>query len=422
MGANTIQAQYDQLEAIAGRFAQSGEASADLRQRLARSADALTTDGWEGRGAAAFAAEMSGEVLPALQRLVQALEIARAVTLVAKATLRAAEEEAARPFGGEAHATAATGTGTGAASATVTKGGLDGGPSKVVQPRVYIVNGINSDGNVPGARDANGNPIFGDNESVATEQLLERYGYDPDQVKSTSAIYTKPKGTNLTGTALTGTHLGGWLSPVDWLTGGAAAVVNTVTDAGADTINAVTKAAAEAPGVSTLYGGGEVAAEYLRGEQGKYTRQVYNEIAADLRDNPLVPGQTVILMGHSGGGAVTANMAGMLERNLGVDVSGMVTMGSPLSNYDEAKHYVETIADVRHTKDWVVNTMPFRGDPDGSSSGPSPGRTSTVANITLRGATDYAHGSYMHDDPGVSQDMVRALSRLYPEMNLQIAQ
>jgi len=414
MRADTIQTHYDQLETVAARFARSSEASAELSRRLGGRAEALITDGWEGLGANAFAAEIHGEIIPALQRLVDALEAARAVILEVKTILRAAEEDAARLFQGEARAEvpggAAAGNGVdrstaGSDGANAVAPNQAGRPDKTIRPRIYIINGINSDGNVPGG--------YGDDQSVATERLLERYGYDPDQVKSTSAIYLKPQGTQLTGTAFTGTRFGGWASGIDWLTAKGAALVNDITNWGAQTSN-------NAWGF--IRGVGEVVDEYLRGEQGRYTQQVYNEIAADLRDNPLLPGQTVILIGHSGGGAVAANVTGMLERNLGVDVSGVITMGAPIANFDEAQRYAEKIVDVRHRDDMLVQSvgpLPIRGAPPGSGGGRPDGSNVNTFILPLYTQTKDPHGSYMQD-PAVSHEMLRALNKIYPEMNLRI--
>jgi|YNPBryunderm2012_1023409.scaffolds.fasta_scaffold10056_1 WXG100 family type VII secretion target len=414
MRADTIQTHYDQLETVAARFARSSEASAELSRRLGGRAEALITDGWEGLGANAFAAEIHGEIIPALQRLVDALEAARAVILEVKTILRAAEEDAARLFQGEARAEvpggAAAGNGVdrstaGSDGANAVAPNQAGRPDKTIRPRIYIINGINSDGNVPGG--------YGDDQSVATERLLERYGYDPDQVKSTSAIYLKPQGTQLTGTAFTGTRFGGWASGIDWLTAKGAALVNDITNWRAQTINNAW---------GSIRGVGEVVDEYLRGEQGRYTQQVYNEIAADLRDNPLLPGQTVILIGHSGGGAVAANVTGMLERNLGVDVSGVITMGAPIANFDEAQRYAEKIVDVRHRDDMLVQSvgpLPIRGAPPGSGGGRPDGSNGNTFILPLYTQTADAHGSYMQD-PAVSHEMLRALNKIYPEMNLRI--
>ena len=100
MSADTIQARYDELDRVAGRFAKASEASAELHARVMRCVEALERGGWQGRGADAFFAEMHGTLYPASQRLIKALAEGRAVTLQVKDILRAAEEEAARLFQG----------------------------------------------------------------------------------------------------------------------------------------------------------------------------------------------------------------------------------------------------------------------------------------------------------------------------------
>lgn len=97
MGNDIIQAQYDALEQIAGRFGQQAEASAQVHSRLRQSARSLQ-EGWEGRGSVAFFGEMNRDVLPAVQRLANALSGAQATTRYIRQVLQAAEEEAARPF------------------------------------------------------------------------------------------------------------------------------------------------------------------------------------------------------------------------------------------------------------------------------------------------------------------------------------
>jgi len=98
MSADVVQARYDNLEAIAARFAYLHNDIVRLQQMLTRSFKALQEGGWQGRGASAFFAEMHGELFPATKRLANALEVARAVTLEAKKIMEIAEQEAAAPF------------------------------------------------------------------------------------------------------------------------------------------------------------------------------------------------------------------------------------------------------------------------------------------------------------------------------------
>jgi len=102
MTNDIIQAQYDQLEQIAVRFGRQAEATAQMQGRVQQSLRALQAGGWEGRGAAAFFGEMNGTVLPSLGRLGAALQQSQQVTRQIVQVLRAAEEEASRPFLGAA--------------------------------------------------------------------------------------------------------------------------------------------------------------------------------------------------------------------------------------------------------------------------------------------------------------------------------
>ena len=105
---NIIQAEYDQLDKITTQFGHQAEVNAEMQGKLAQSFHTLTKDGWTGKGEAQFSHEMTNQVFPAVQHLIQALEEAKAVTLQTKAMMQLAEEEAAKSF----EATAQNGVGT----------------------------------------------------------------------------------------------------------------------------------------------------------------------------------------------------------------------------------------------------------------------------------------------------------------------
>ncbi|MCB0077369.1 MAG: WXG100 family type VII secretion target [Anaerolineales bacterium] len=113
MGALIIQAHYERLEQIAATFGAHAQRSAELRARLAQQADALVDSAWQGEAAQRFHAEMSRELLPALQRLAEALDEAQRVTLQIRDIIRAAEEEAAALFQGDGRAPAPSDEGGG---------------------------------------------------------------------------------------------------------------------------------------------------------------------------------------------------------------------------------------------------------------------------------------------------------------------
>jgi WXG100 family type VII secretion target len=98
MTGDIIQANYEELERIAGRFDQWMVASEELHRRVLSCVQDLENGGWTGRAANAFFDEMHREIFPVLQGLTQALEAAHTVTLDAKNIMRAAEEEAANLF------------------------------------------------------------------------------------------------------------------------------------------------------------------------------------------------------------------------------------------------------------------------------------------------------------------------------------
>ena len=152
MTSDLIQTRYDELDRVAARFAKARAASDELHKRIARCVAALEHGGWQGRGADAFFAEMRQTMDPAMQRLLRALDEGRSVTLQIKEILRAAEEEAARPFHGNDADTAAGASMLGAgatdsshgpqpdASATAATALQASGPFKIGAPQHPTIN------------------------------------------------------------------------------------------------------------------------------------------------------------------------------------------------------------------------------------------------------------------------------------------
>lgn len=93
-----IKADYDRLEQLAGRFANQAQVIQQMLQGVRGSMDPLESGGWVGRGSDAFFSEMNSEVLPASERLQQALEEANRVTKHIIQTVKQAEEEAGSAF------------------------------------------------------------------------------------------------------------------------------------------------------------------------------------------------------------------------------------------------------------------------------------------------------------------------------------
>jgi WXG100 family type VII secretion target len=93
-----IRADYEELESLASRFERQLQGTQQMMQGVYRSFAELLDDGWKGRGSDAFFSEMQGEVLPASQRLQDALEQAGRVTRAIIEIIRQGEEEACSPF------------------------------------------------------------------------------------------------------------------------------------------------------------------------------------------------------------------------------------------------------------------------------------------------------------------------------------
>lgn len=98
MSAEIIQANFESLDNIANQFQQQAEAMAQMQQQVQIRLATLRDGGWEGKGSAAFFAEMDHTTLPATERLVTALEEASRTLYLIQNILRTAEEEAAAPF------------------------------------------------------------------------------------------------------------------------------------------------------------------------------------------------------------------------------------------------------------------------------------------------------------------------------------
>jgi WXG100 family type VII secretion target len=96
--ADEIRADYDRLEKVASQFANQSQEIQQMLQKIRGSMDPLENGGWIGRGSDAFFSEMQSEVLPATERLQQAMDEANRVTNQIVQTIRHAEEEACSPF------------------------------------------------------------------------------------------------------------------------------------------------------------------------------------------------------------------------------------------------------------------------------------------------------------------------------------
>ena len=267
---------------------------------------------------------------------------------------------------------------------------VDGPP-----PRIYIINGIDSDAAV-------GAP---DESALFLERKLEELGYNPQDVHATAAVYN----TNLD-TQLEGTNFGGWLSPIDLETSKYASSLNVFSDVG-----------------NIMLGGVQVAGEYVLGENGYYTQQTIASIKQDLAAHPLLPGQEVVLISHSGGGAIAPSVAQALQRD-NITTAGIVTMGSPVSNVETASQYARQVVELRDQYDYIglpaVRSSEGRAQHLALLSGLLPLGTALAAEARNRSVhpnmtrvttnsgergTISAHTSYWN-----SQEVVRTISTHFP--------
>lgn len=100
MNTDVIRADYDELETIAVRFGKSSQVVTQMQSRVHQAFSQLQDGGWIGQGADSFFREMDDRVLPAVQRLHEALTEAQRITALIKHLLQEADEEAANPFRG----------------------------------------------------------------------------------------------------------------------------------------------------------------------------------------------------------------------------------------------------------------------------------------------------------------------------------
>jgi WXG100 family type VII secretion target len=112
MPAPIVRADYDELTKVAGVFGQNAEGARRALEQLRKQMETLQQGDWLGGGAQAFYAEMNGQVVPTLTRLVKALEAANQTTLQVSRIVKAAEDEAARHLRANGRAAAAGPAGT----------------------------------------------------------------------------------------------------------------------------------------------------------------------------------------------------------------------------------------------------------------------------------------------------------------------
>lgn len=99
--ADHVEIDYDQMAHIGQACDQQSQEAEQMLRAIASQVDNLRAGGWIGQGADAFFAEMDDLLLPALNRLVAALQNASDVVRAIAYQFGEAEQEAARLFSGQ---------------------------------------------------------------------------------------------------------------------------------------------------------------------------------------------------------------------------------------------------------------------------------------------------------------------------------
>ncbi|RMG77235.1 MAG: WXG100 family type VII secretion target [Chloroflexi bacterium] len=98
MPADKIEANYEVLENVSNMFQSSHEQLKSMFSNVKSCMESLLSEGWIGRGSDAYESEMNEEVLPQLQRLVDAMDQASQITRRIAQTMQDAEENAGSFF------------------------------------------------------------------------------------------------------------------------------------------------------------------------------------------------------------------------------------------------------------------------------------------------------------------------------------
>jgi WXG100 family type VII secretion target len=96
--SDEIQCNYDELEQISSQFGNQSQSIQDMQQKVRASYAKLLDKGWIGLGATAYFDEMEQDILPAQERLKDALEQAGQATQQIADFVKTAEEDASGLF------------------------------------------------------------------------------------------------------------------------------------------------------------------------------------------------------------------------------------------------------------------------------------------------------------------------------------
>jgi WXG100 family type VII secretion target len=98
MSAARVRADYEQLRQIAGTFGQQAECTRQILAALQKQLETLQAGDWVGKSADTFYAEMTSAVLPAMGRVVAAMNEAATTAAKISQVMKRAEDDAAALF------------------------------------------------------------------------------------------------------------------------------------------------------------------------------------------------------------------------------------------------------------------------------------------------------------------------------------
>lgn len=98
MPSPTVRGHYDELRTIASTLRSNADSINGTNQKLKSAMSTLQGGDWIGKGATAFYNEMNGQVMPAMQRLRNALSEAARVTQEMSQIIKQAESDASGCF------------------------------------------------------------------------------------------------------------------------------------------------------------------------------------------------------------------------------------------------------------------------------------------------------------------------------------
>lgn len=227
-------------------------------------------------------------------------------------------------------------------------------PTPRPTPRIYIINGITSD---------TGGPETIGEWSHEMELFWEAHGYPADQIAATVQAYDDPHTPKYVDVRRVQMEFGRstWANPQPLI--------------------------------------------------GSETHDQLEWIRSDLSTNPLARNQEIILVGHSGGGALAAAV-GRLMADGRQPVRGVVTLGSPYVNWRDLPESIARLA-LREDEDWAGNPRQGLGwHAPGNWDGEPPARWNLRVDIDdFPNTSQDAHNSYK-----TSKEVMAIIGERHPEV------